>query len=464
MTLIGQQKENRDEPQGASSTLWHPPCGDVIPNRIAKAAMEENMADADHLPGRTLQTLYEQWSRGGAGLIISGNVMIDPAAMTGPRGVVLEPSQPLAPFVEWAKAAHAGGGRAWLRINRPGRQTPRGPWPAGRSRTLDDQGPDPRARGPLSHPAPFAKTRSTPSSTSSRRRRSSWRRPASRACRSTLRTATLISQFLSPLANARTDGWGGALDQRSRFLFEVVRAVRARVLELRRGRQAQRGRLPEGRFRRSRSRSGGEQAGGHGGRPRRALPGGTYESPAMQGRAAAGPGLSMRRLLRRACPDHRSAGHDPGHGHGGYHHAGCRGGRRDAGLRIEPLSRWWASPAPGLRSRASAEVARRRNGRDAGVALSVEVADGRRRQHGDGARPDRRLGRGARSGVCASPMWALAARSFARRSPRAGTGDGSSSANAALPHGTSPGARSLLLATKASRAEPGASLERAGPS
>lgn len=37
----------------------------------------------------------------------------------------------------------------------------------------------------------------------------------------------LISSFLSPLSNTRTDHWGGTLENRMRFLLEVVRAVRA---------------------------------------------------------------------------------------------------------------------------------------------------------------------------------------------------------------------------------------------
>lgn len=37
----------------------------------------------------------------------------------------------------------------------------------------------------------------------------------------------LISQFLSPVFNARTDDWGGAPERRSRFLFDLVARVRA---------------------------------------------------------------------------------------------------------------------------------------------------------------------------------------------------------------------------------------------
>ena len=39
----------------------------------------------------------------------------------------------------------------------------------------------------------------------------------------------LLSQFLSPRFNRRTDDWGGPLKNRARMLLEVVRAVRAAV-------------------------------------------------------------------------------------------------------------------------------------------------------------------------------------------------------------------------------------------
>ena len=81
------------------------PNGAVVPNRIAKAAMEENMADGGQLPGENLRRLYASWAGGSVGLILSGNVMIDPAALTGPGGVVLDERQPIEPFRAWARAA-----------------------------------------------------------------------------------------------------------------------------------------------------------------------------------------------------------------------------------------------------------------------------------------------------------------------------------------------------------------------
>src|SRR6516225_8372064 len=79
------------------------PNGAVISNRLAKASMEENMADYEHLPSADLFRLYQAWADGGAGLILTGNVMIDRRALTGPGGIVLENDKHLDRFIEWAR-------------------------------------------------------------------------------------------------------------------------------------------------------------------------------------------------------------------------------------------------------------------------------------------------------------------------------------------------------------------------
>ena len=97
------------------------PNGSILPNRIAKAAMEEDMAERGQVPGNALFELYRRWAAGGAGLLISGNVMIDRHAVVAPGAVVLERDTPLLPFERWAEAGKQNGARFWLQLNHPGR-------------------------------------------------------------------------------------------------------------------------------------------------------------------------------------------------------------------------------------------------------------------------------------------------------------------------------------------------------
>jgi 2,4-dienoyl-CoA reductase-like NADH-dependent reductase (Old Yellow Enzyme family) len=213
------------------SSLFAPltlPNGAVIPNRIAKAAMEENMADSGQVPGESLRRLYESWAQGGVGLILSGNVMIDPTALTGPGGVVLDERQPIEPFKAWARAAKSSGGQAWLQINHPGRQVfaAMGQEAVAPSTIGVDMGayshlfPEPRALDEAGIAAIVARFVTTA-------------RLAEAAGFSGVQVHAahgyLISQFLSPLTNRRTDAWGGELHNRARLLLDVVKAVRAAV-------------------------------------------------------------------------------------------------------------------------------------------------------------------------------------------------------------------------------------------
>jgi 2,4-dienoyl-CoA reductase-like NADH-dependent reductase (Old Yellow Enzyme family) len=95
------------------------PNGSILRNRLAKAAMEEGMADAGQLPGGAIHRLYQRWAQSGAALLITGNVMIDSRALTGPGTIALEAGTPLAPFATWAQAARQHGAQIWMQISRP---------------------------------------------------------------------------------------------------------------------------------------------------------------------------------------------------------------------------------------------------------------------------------------------------------------------------------------------------------
>ncbi|MFB9262821.1 NADH:flavin oxidoreductase/NADH oxidase family protein [Bradyrhizobium erythrophlei] len=204
------------------------PSGAVIPNRIAKAAMEENMADADHAPSEELLRLYRAWADGEAGLIITGNVMVDARAMTGPGGVVLENDRHLDRFKAWAEAGRARGAQIWMQINHPGRQMPA---------ALGQETLAPSAvaldLGALSKQFPMPREMTAADIAEVERRFVTTARLAERAGFTGVEIHAahgyLLSQFLSPLSNRRQDRWGGSLENRARLLLDIVRGVRAVV-------------------------------------------------------------------------------------------------------------------------------------------------------------------------------------------------------------------------------------------
>src|SRR4051812_44798535 len=107
------------------SSFLRLPCGALLPNRIAKSAMSEDLAGPGHTPDERLFRLYERWGRSGAGLLISGNVMIDHTARGEPGNVVIEDDTHLPALTRWATLGQASGATFWLQINHPGRQSPR---------------------------------------------------------------------------------------------------------------------------------------------------------------------------------------------------------------------------------------------------------------------------------------------------------------------------------------------------
>ncbi|WP_392888560.1 NADH:flavin oxidoreductase/NADH oxidase family protein [Pseudomonas migulae] len=204
------------------------PNGQTVANRIAKAAMEENLADTAQAPSDALFRLYQAWAVGETGLLLTGNVMIDRRAMTGPGGVVLEDDRDLQRFRQWATIGRSGGAQFWMQLNHPGRQTMAnlGQQALAPSAVALDLGsfskmfaePRPMSEGDISDVISRFATSAALAE-----------KAGFTGVQIHAAHGYLLSQFLSPLTNRRDDRWGGSLENRARLLLEVISAVRRAV-------------------------------------------------------------------------------------------------------------------------------------------------------------------------------------------------------------------------------------------
>jgi len=204
------------------------PSGLNLPNRLAKAAMTEGLADTDCRATLRHVTLYRRWAAGGPGLMITGNVQVDPGHLERPGNVVISGPQSnmqKMALADWAKAAKSAGAPVLMQLNHSGRQTPIAinPQPAAPSAV------------PLNLPGKFFAPPRELTVVEITGLIEAFAEAAAIA-RSTgfdgvqvhAAHGYLISSFLNPLANHRTDSWGGSLEGRARLLCEVVAALRAR--------------------------------------------------------------------------------------------------------------------------------------------------------------------------------------------------------------------------------------------
>ncbi len=204
-------------------------CGITLNNRLAKAAMTEGLADIDGVPSDALCNLYNIWSKGGAGLLISGNIQVDADHLERPGNVILDtqPSEKMAEALKnWAISATENGNQFWAQISHAGRQT------------MKNINPNPKAPSKVKLALPGGQF-GMPEALTIEEIKNIVERfcIAAKAVVEAGFTGVqihaahgyLVSQFLSPKSNHRSDVYGGSLENRARFLIEIVRAVRQTV-------------------------------------------------------------------------------------------------------------------------------------------------------------------------------------------------------------------------------------------
>jgi len=210
------------------SDVLHLPCGARLPNRLAKAAITEGLADERGWPTAELERLYEGWSDAGLGLLISGNIIVDGDHLERPGNVIIdrESAAQAQALRKWTAKATQAGAHFWAQLSHSGRQTPK---------TVN---PQPLSVSELQVGLPggmFGKPRAmTPGEIHLLVEKFA---TAAAVCKSVGFTGVqihaahgyLLGSFLTPKVNNRDDQWGGSLENGARLLLDVVAAVRKRV-------------------------------------------------------------------------------------------------------------------------------------------------------------------------------------------------------------------------------------------
>ena len=201
------------------------PNGQTTKNRFFKSAMEEQLAKHNQ-PSAPLVRLYDTWAKGGAGVLVTGNVMVAETGKGSINDVVLTDERSLPLLKQWAQAGTQNNTLLIMQINHAGKQSPRllSPVPVAPS-AVPLQGMEgfinpPRALSEAEIETligQFVRTAQL----------------AEQAGFSGVQIhgahGYLVSQFLSPHHNRRTDRWGGSLENRMRFLVEIYQGIRAAV-------------------------------------------------------------------------------------------------------------------------------------------------------------------------------------------------------------------------------------------
>ncbi len=196
------------------------PCGAVLRNRLAKSAMSDSLGNGEGDPTEAQVRLYERWAEGGAAVSIIGEVQGDPRFPEKPGNLVFGAHTDQQAIQSLVKRAVIEGANLWPQLGHAGALShqpisqPKGP------SALDIEGLQCASMSVeeiQELPGTYARTAAY----------------AKNAGFSGVQIHAghgfLLSQFLCPLFNRRSDGYGGSIEARCRIVLEVIDEVRRAV-------------------------------------------------------------------------------------------------------------------------------------------------------------------------------------------------------------------------------------------
>jgi len=194
-----------------------------LKNRFVRSATWEGMAHADGSCSRKLIDLMVALARGGVGLIISGHSYVLPQGQASPRQLGVYSDSLLPKLIELTAAVHAAGGKIAMQLAHAGCHADAaltGQQPLGPSDFINETEP----AGRQMSTAEIEQTVEAFGRGAARARKAGFDGVQIHAAH-----GYLLSQFLSPYYNKRTDAYGGGIANRSRIVLDVLKSIRERT-------------------------------------------------------------------------------------------------------------------------------------------------------------------------------------------------------------------------------------------
>lgn len=202
------------------------PCGLTLKNRIVKSAMTERLARPSGAPSPQLLELFRRFAQGGAGMLLTGNVVVDGHHLEAFGNVTFDRAESdVELWRSWAAIGRDFDAPIIVQLNHPGRQAmrsvtrmPVAPSAVGLPNKKYFATPHPLEEFEILHIIDqFVRA-------SVMVEKAGFAGVEIHAAH-----GYLLSQFLSPNVNRRDDQWGGSLENRSRLLTSIVKRVREAV-------------------------------------------------------------------------------------------------------------------------------------------------------------------------------------------------------------------------------------------
>lgn len=196
-----------------------------IKNRFVRSATGECLAAADGQVTDALISCYAELAKGGVGLIVTGVTFVHESGRSGYQMPGLHKDEMIPGWRRLVDLVHAFGAKIAPQLFHCGRQM---------------QGDSAQEFHPIApSPIPYKRTGITPKEMTDEQIRElidAFGTGARRAKEAGFDGVQLhgahgylISQFLSPYSNRRTDQWGSSFENRQRFVTEVYKRIREEV-------------------------------------------------------------------------------------------------------------------------------------------------------------------------------------------------------------------------------------------